>query len=165
MRKSESPGRTLVPDCAITADIPGIWVAPYLSETVGMRMSRGRPLGQVVNDESFYFSSVVSQKEVSRVFSGEVRSADVRVAGQAGSTIRSPRITQIPMEQTALPSAALGLGAGGDVAVSFTDSSGMRAAETFYEVRLELPAKSLAAPVGMVRVTVPGMSIPETETE
>jgi putative peptide zinc metalloprotease protein len=123
----------------LAADVPGIWVAPYVSESVGMWMPRGTQVGQVVNDESFYFSSVVSQKEVSRVFSGEVRSADVRVSGQSGTTVRSPRIMQIPMEQTALPSAALGLGAGGEVAVNFSDTSGVKAAETFYEVRLELP--------------------------
>ncbi len=123
----------------LAADIPGVWVAPNVEQYVGMWVPRGTPIGQIVDDESFYFSSVVSQKEVSRVFSGEVQGAEVKLSGQADNTITPQRSTQIPMEQTSLPSAALGLGAGGEVAVSFTDTTGTRAAESFYEVRLDLP--------------------------
>jgi putative peptide zinc metalloprotease protein len=91
-----------------------------------------------VNDGSFLFSSVVSQRNVSRVFSGEVRSADVRLAGQSERTIPTTGSVQIPMESTALPSAALGMGAGGEVMINPTDPSGVKATEPFYEVRLEL---------------------------
>jgi putative peptide zinc metalloprotease protein len=63
----------------------------------------------------------------------------VRLPGQADRSLKAQRLLQIPMEQTSLPSAALGLGAGGEVAVNFSDTSGTRAAESFYEVRLDLP--------------------------
>jgi putative peptide zinc metalloprotease protein len=122
----------------LRADISGVWVAPNVEESVGMWIMRGTPVGQIVDDGSYYFSSVVSQKEVSRLFSGEIKGAEVRLAGQANRTLAASRLIQIPMEQTSLPSAALGLGAGGEVAVNFSDTSGTRAAESFYEVRLEL---------------------------
>jgi len=129
----------------LTASVPGIWVAPYLSESLGMWMPRGAQIGQVVNDASFYFSAVVSQRDVSRVFSGEIRATEVRISGQAGTTVHPPRLQQIPMEQTALPSAALGLGAGGDVSLSAADTTGIKAAQTFYEVRLDLPHEAPVA--------------------
>jgi putative peptide zinc metalloprotease protein len=129
----------------LRADIPGVWVAPNLEERIGMWVARGTPVGQIVNDDSYYFSSVVSQKEVSRIFSGEVRGAEVRLGGQAERSLTALRLLQIPMEQTELPSAALGLGAGGEVALNFSDTSGTRAAESFYEVRLELPREDPGA--------------------
>jgi putative peptide zinc metalloprotease protein len=138
LRKLRAERDTLL----VSADIPGVWVAPSVNEFVGTWIPRGTPVGQIVDDESFYFSSVVSQREVSRVFSGEIRSAEVRLYGQAERGLRPGSFIRIPMEQTSLPSAALGLGAGGEVAVSVTDTSGTRAAESFYEVRLDLPRET-----------------------
>jgi putative peptide zinc metalloprotease protein len=45
---------------------------------------------------------------------------------------------RVPVEHTELPSVALGYGGGGEVAVDVTDSSGVVAAEPFYEVRLDV---------------------------
>jgi len=95
-------------------------------------------VGEIVDDESFSFSAVVSQRDVSRLFSGEVRAADVRIAGRSEQTIPTVGSIRIPMERTVLPSAALGLGGGGDVATNLMDPSGVRAARPFYEVRLEI---------------------------
>ena len=101
-----------------------------------MWIHRGTPLGQLVNDEAFYFTSVVSQQDISQVFTNEIRSSEVRLAGQAAERIPVLDITKIPVEQTELPSAALGYVAGGEIAIDIEDASGMVAAEPFYEVRL-----------------------------
>ncbi len=122
----------------LTARIPGVWVAPRVNELVDSWIPRGMPVGEIVDDESFSFSAVVSQRDVSRVFSGEVRSADVRIAGRSDRTIPTVGSIRIPMERTALPSAALGLGGGGEVVTNLMDPSGTRAAQSFYEVRLEI---------------------------
>jgi len=122
----------------IKADFTGTWVAPHLEDYVGMWIQRGTPIGQLVNEQAYSFSSVVSQNEVSQIFSGQVRSSEVRLAGQAELTLATSNMIQIPVEQTELPSVALGFGAGGDVAVDVKDSSGVIAAEPFYEVRLDL---------------------------
>jgi putative peptide zinc metalloprotease protein len=92
----------------------------------------------MVNESAFTFSSVVSQREVSRIFSGQVRSAEVRLAGQAGQTLSTGNMIQVPVEQTELPSVALGFGAGGEVAIDVAEGSGAVAAQPFYEVRLDL---------------------------
>jgi putative peptide zinc metalloprotease protein len=66
---------------------------------------------------------------------------------------------RIPVESSTLPSAALGAGAGGEVIVSPADPSGTRAAETFYEVRLQLaeavPAMLFHGQSGRVRFRLP----------
>jgi len=103
-----------------------------------MWIQRGTPLGQLVNEQAYLFSSVVSQQEVSQIFSGQVRSTEVRLSGQTDLTLATSKMIQVPVEQTELPSVALGYGAGGEIAVDVKDSSGVVAAEPFYEVRLDL---------------------------
>jgi putative peptide zinc metalloprotease protein len=103
-----------------------------------MWIQRGTPIGELVNEQAYSFSSVVSQNEVSQIFSGQVQSAEVRLAGQADLNLATGNMIQVPVEQTELPSVALGYGAGGEVAVDVTDSSGVVAAQPFYEVRLDL---------------------------
>jgi putative peptide zinc metalloprotease protein len=122
----------------ITAEFAGTWVAPNLEDYAGMWIQRGTPIGQLVNEETYFFSSVVSQKEISQIFSGQVRSAEVRLAGQAELTLATSNMMRVPVEHTELPSVALGYGGGGEVAVDVTDSSGVVAAEPFYEVRLDV---------------------------
>jgi putative peptide zinc metalloprotease protein len=143
----------------VSAPMEGVWVAPREEELVGAWVRRGTPVGQVVDDRSFYFSSVVSQRNVARVFSGEIRGADVRLTGQSDLTIPVVSTVRIPVESTLLPSAALGVGAGGEILVSPTDPSGTRAAQSFYEVRLQLaeaPAATLFhGQSGRVRFRLP----------
>jgi putative peptide zinc metalloprotease protein len=52
------------------------------------------------------------------------------------------KFTTIPMEQNRLPSSALGFQGGGDIAVVPGDSSGVKTAEPFYEVRAVIGAQS-----------------------
>jgi putative peptide zinc metalloprotease protein len=130
---------------AIRAEFTGTWVAPHLEDYVGMWIQRGTPIGQLVNEQAYSFSSVVSEKEVSQIFSGQVRSAEVRLSGQTDLTLATGSMIQVPVEQTELPSVALGYGAGGEVAVDVKDSSGVIAAEPFYEVRLDIVPDPQAA--------------------
>jgi putative peptide zinc metalloprotease protein len=122
----------------VRAELGGIWVAPGVEDLVGMWIHRGTPIGEIVNDEVFHFTSVVSQRDISEIFSEEIRSSEVRLAGQAEVTLPVSSMKQIPVEQTELPSVALGYVAGGEVAVDVSDSSGMVAAEPFYEVQLDM---------------------------
>ena len=130
----------------ITAPIDGIWVAPTVDELIGVWLRRGTPLGQLVNDDEFFLVSVVSQKDTSWLFSNEILSSSVKLTGQAYETLPVLDYDVIPAEQVSLPSAALGFGAGGGVAIDVTDQSGLAAAEPFYEVRLRV---SSDAPVSL----------------
>jgi putative peptide zinc metalloprotease protein len=125
-------------ELVVIAETEGIWVASNIEDYVGMWVLRGTPLGQLVNDQTFYFASVVSQKDAFRVFSDEIHSSEVKLVGQSEITIPVFDYVMIPAEQTELPSVALGFGAGGELAIDISDTSGTIAAEPFYEVRLEI---------------------------
>ena len=122
----------------LRAEIGGRWSAPQLRDFQGMWIRRGTPLGQLLDDRAFVFTSVVSQQEVSRVFSDAIRSSKVRLAGQAGVDLEVLSMTRVQAELTRLPSISLGFAGGGEVAVDVRESSGAIAAESFYEVRMEV---------------------------
>jgi putative peptide zinc metalloprotease protein len=119
----------------VRAKHDGQWVAPEVDHIAGAWLARGTPLGQVINAKSFYFSAIVSEQDASRLFTPEIRLAQVRLRGQAGITLPVTGQKIIPAEHEVLPSPALGWHGGGEVAVQLTDSSGVRAAEPFFEVR------------------------------
>jgi putative peptide zinc metalloprotease protein len=132
-------------DLIVRAEIPGLYISFNIEDSVGMWARRGTVMGELVDDREFYFTSVISQHDVSQVFSDAIRSSEVRLAGQSNIDLPVTSYTRIPYEQRALPSVALGIRAGGEIPVSPTEAGGTMAAEPFYEVRLGLAAGSPAA--------------------
>ena len=124
-----------VKQLTVLAAHDGKWVAPDLDNVSGAWLSRGTPLGHLIDEREFRFLAVVSQREASRLFANQIRSAEVRLKGQAGSALPVTGQTIIPSERTSLPSPALGWVGGGDVAVELDDASGVRATEPFFELR------------------------------
>jgi putative peptide zinc metalloprotease protein len=118
----------------------GLWIAPDLEHYRGTWVTRGTELGQVVNPSSFRFSAVVSENDASRLFEGNIRSAEVRLNGQAGHVLKVREQRIIQAEQEVLPSAALGWRSGGDVAVSGADQSGVKTREPFFAVQAVVEA-------------------------
>lgn len=131
---------------ALTVRAPhdGQWVAPEVDRLSGAWFPRGTALGQVINSGSFYFSAIVSEKDASRLFTREIRRAEIRLRGQAGITVPVSEQKIIPAEHQVLPSAALGWRGGGEVPVELNDTSGVRAAEPFFELRATLPPDAAA---------------------
>jgi putative peptide zinc metalloprotease protein len=124
----------------VRADRAGRWVAPQLKDQLGAWVGRGRPLGEIVNDDKFDFTITVSQEDASSLFSEQIRGAEIRIRGEADGVVRTDDWRVIPVQRQNLPSPALGYQAGGSVAVDMTDKSGTRAAEPFFEVRASLPS-------------------------
>lgn len=137
----------------------GRWVAPNLSDLKGSWVERGTAVGQLVDGSRFYFSAIVSQNEASRLFSNEIRGAEVRLLGQAATSLPVTERKVIPVDRRNLPSAALGWAGGGAVAVEATDTTGTQAAESFFEVRATVsgvkPAELLHGRGGRIRFDLP----------
>lgn len=113
----------------------GTWVAPGFKDRLGSWIERGAPVGQLVDQSSFYFSAIVSQNDASRLFSREILGAEIKLYGQSGETLEVTSQKVISGEQRNLPSAAVGWAGGGEVAVDMSDQSGTKTAEPFFEVR------------------------------
>ena len=122
-------------DLMVKSEVRGIWVAPDLEDRIGMWVSRGSPLGELINDDRFYFVSVVSQTDVSELFAQGIRKTEVKLVGQANVPMAVTEYATIPMEQTYLPSVALGYAGGGDIAIDTRDAQGVKTSEPYYQVR------------------------------
>ena len=130
----------------VRAPHAGRWIAPELASYRGTSLPRGMELGMLVNPQSYRFSAVVSQEDTSRLFDAKTHRAEVRLHGQAGTPLVVTEQQIIPAEQRRLPSAALGWLAGGEVAVT-QDESGVKARETFFEVRATVQTTSGVVPM------------------
>ena len=125
-------------DLLVKARQPGIWVAPQSNELVGAWVPRGSLLGEIVNEELFRFSAVVSQNEAASLFVEQIGKAEVRLYGQAGTNLEVQDFQIIPFQHDRLPSAALGWYGGGEVPVSVSDETGLQAAEPFFQIYASL---------------------------
>ncbi|MEQ1862685.1 MAG: peptidase M50 [Chthoniobacteraceae bacterium] len=128
----------------LTAPHAGTWVSPQLIDSVGRWFPRGERLGEVVRDDRFRFLAVISQDEAAGLFTDRLR-GEVRLIGEAGAPLGVSEVQVIPAQQDILPSAALGWAAGGEVATSQHDRSGLKTAESFFELRAMIATPAAAA--------------------
>jgi putative peptide zinc metalloprotease protein len=125
----------------IHAEHAGLWHAPDLKSYLGEWIPRGMEIGQTVGAGAFRFSAVVSQEDASQLFERALQGGEVRLHGQADSTLSVKEVSIIPAERRKLPSAALGWQGGGDLSVA-PDESGREASEGFFEARATLAPAS-----------------------
>jgi len=127
-------------DLVVKARQSGIWAAPSAHEMVGTWIPKGTALGEIVDKEAFLFSSAVSQDDAANLFIDKIIKAEVRLHGQAGTNVEVTDYQIIPFQSEKLPSAALGWLAGGEVAVSPQDQTGLKASEPFFLIRASMAA-------------------------
>lgn len=137
----------------------GLWVAPQIHDMSGVWLQRGSVVGMIVQPRQFKFSAVVSQEVASNLFTETISKAEVRLYGQAGENIEVLDLQFIPFEHRQLPSAALGWMGGGEVAVSLSDESGVKATEPFFQIYADLESKPEVTfrhgRAGRIRLTMP----------
>ncbi|MBM3372856.1 MAG: biotin/lipoyl-binding protein, partial [Betaproteobacteria bacterium] len=115
----------------VLAPIEGIWSASELEASRGQWIGRGASMGTVVDDRSWRFVAVLPQVST-HLFEAGVVYSEIRIGGQQEFNVRSASTEIMPFEQGQLPSAALGMAGGGDIAVQSGDSKGLAAAEPFF---------------------------------
>jgi len=117
----------------------GVWVAPGIEEYFGRWLPRGSNLGLLANPASFEFAATVMEEDVNALFAKKIHGANIRLYGDAGEKLPVTQWRIVPGGQHALPSAALGWSAGGEVPVAMDENSqGSKSAEPFFEVIGEL---------------------------
>jgi len=147
----------------VLAPIEGIWSASELEASRGQWIGRGAGLGTVVDDRSWRFVAVLPQVST-HLFEAGVLQTEVRIRGQQEFNLLSVKTEVMPFEQGQLPSPALGMAGGGDIAVQSSDPKGLTAAEPFFRIHAQLPAagagqaqdmRRLHGRLGTMRITLP----------
>jgi putative peptide zinc metalloprotease protein len=127
----------------VRASQDGEWVAPDLHEQLGTWMQRGQAFGEVVDASSFRFVAVMRQEQADILFQNNFRHAELRLNGQADTSLSLPLVSIIPFQSDNLPSTSLGWLGGGDIAVNTQDPSGTKATESFFLLQSEIPGDQL----------------------
>jgi putative peptide zinc metalloprotease protein len=81
---------------------------------------------------------VVPQDRAAELFNNQIQKVEARIYGQADRDLEVRSFQIIPFRQEKLPSAALGWHGGGEIAVSVQDSTGLQAAEPFFQINAHL---------------------------
>lgn len=127
----------------IRAPHRGRWIAPNVHELSEVWLPRGLAVGRIVDESDYYFSAVVTQTKSHYLFEQgaveNLRRPEVRLRGQAGQVVPVRDLKIIPADLQVLPSSALGMLGGGDIAVnSDPRSGGRRTREPVFEVRADI---------------------------
>lgn len=147
----------------LLAPIEGIWSASELDASHGQWIARGGSLGTVVDEREWRFVAVLPQIST-HLFEAGVERTEIRIRGQQEFNLLSSKTEVMPFEQGQLPSPALGMAGGGEIAVQSSDPKGLAAAEPFFRVHAQLPPgesidadalRRLHGRVGTMRITLP----------
>ncbi|MFT6235092.1 MAG: putative peptide zinc metalloprotease protein [Lentimonas sp.] len=103
-------------------------------------IQRGEIVGESIPEGAWRFFAVVSQQDVNLLFEQEMKGVSLRFPGNAGEVLEPSDLQIVPGRQEYLPSPALGWPTGGPVRVRDDDPDGIRAAEPFFLVMLDLDA-------------------------
>lgn len=122
----------------IRAPIEGRLQVPLTADLLGRFVQKGAALGAIYDFSTMHFEAVVAQTEASRLFEQTLPGARVKIVGQPG-TVLTGAVREIkPAEKTTLPSASLGLAAGGNILTNPRDPRGLAARDPYYSVTVQL---------------------------
>ena len=121
----------------LVAGMDGVLSAGDIENYVGKYIKKGDSIGLLLDTNSFDFVAVVSQEDVSRLFSGVTHKTSIRLNGDAFTELSTDSIQVIPTAQDKLPSNALGWHGGGDIETK-TNGYSEQTAEPVYLVRTRL---------------------------
>lgn len=144
----------------VVAPVAGVWSAGELAQARGRWFARGASLGTIVDESGYRFVAILPQV-ATHVFKGEIGQAEVRLAGQDGRNLLLRDASVLPFENGVLPSPALGMAGGGDIAVQASDPNGLMAAEPFFRIHAPFDAVHASevrlshGRLGVMRLTLP----------
>ncbi|MBF0098730.1 MAG: hypothetical protein HQM05_15510 [Magnetococcales bacterium] len=143
----------------VVAPVAGLWSASELDASRGQWLGRGASAGTIVNQDDWRFVAVLPQV-ASHAFADSIQRTEIRLRGQEALNILAQSTVVMPFEQGQLPSRALGMAGGGEIAVSNTDASGLTATESFFRIESVLSVDPLShvrlqhGHVGTMRLTL-----------
>lgn len=120
---------------AVIAPFDGIWMPAQLKNKLGTFFNQSDEVGVLYDLSSLRFSAVVTQEQASNLFDQTLSvHSELRLSGQADTTLNIDQLQLNPFRQTILPSAALGWASGGPVMAQRDGNGNMVSQEPFFEI-------------------------------
>ena len=129
--------RRRVDELTVSAGSDGTFVVAAPENLPGRYVKRGELVGYVMDLGAITVRAVVPQDDIDLV-RYETRAVHVRLAERLGHSVPALMRRVVPGATDSLPTAALGSGGGGKLAVDLRDERGMKALERVFQVDVEL---------------------------
>ena len=137
----------------VKAPLSGVWAVSESEVAVGRWLDRGGVMGQVVDPARWQFVGVLPQVDT-YVFEDQIDQAQIKLIGQEDLILDVSNTQVLQHENAVLPSVALGMAGGGELAIDPTDPNGTKALEPFFRVNADLPDQQAQAMLLHGRVAV-----------
>jgi putative peptide zinc metalloprotease protein len=122
----------------VRSEVSGTFVLPDEQTLHGRYLRQGQLIGYIVSPEHLIVRSVVPQSSIGLV-RRQVEKVEVRLAERLDAVVEASILRETPSGSTDLPSRALGVAGGGEIAVRTSDEAGITAAEKVFQLDLSLP--------------------------
>lgn len=131
----------------IVASADGTFTPNQLQKLQGRYFAQGDLIAHVVDPSELVVRVAVPDASSGRLRGG-VTSASVRLAEALGNQIKASVVNEVPAADHQLPSAALGAGGGGGIAIASSDAQGVTTVDSIFHLQLGLPAQTQIFGVG-----------------
>jgi putative peptide zinc metalloprotease protein len=139
--------RARVAELTVRSAVTGTFVVPVPEDLPGRYLRKGELVGYVVELGRVTVRTVVPQDTIDLVRHRTPR-VDVRLAERLDEVVPGVIRREVPGGSERLPTAALGIEGGGQVAINPRDQRGVTAVQKVFQVDIELPARSRFLNVG-----------------
>lgn len=128
----------------IKSPMDGIFLLPEAENLYGKYFMRGAQLGYVVDFKKVTAMIVVTQKDIDRVRTG-TKSVEAKLAGDLKETYPAYVRREIPAASTDLPSLALSIEGGGELALDPKEREKLKAFEKLFHFEIIIKSPRLSA--------------------
>jgi putative peptide zinc metalloprotease protein len=139
--------RRRVDELTVSAGSDGTFVVAVPEDLPGRYVKRGELVGYVMDLGAITVRAVVPQDDIDLV-RYETRAVHVRLAERLDDSVPALMRRVVPGATDSLPTAALGSGGGGKLAVDLRDERGMKALERVFQVDVDLQQSARHVNVG-----------------
>ena len=131
----------------VRSETDGVFYPVDPHELSGKLLRQGDVIGYVLRPDEPLVRAVVDQDAVGLLRSHRT-SADVMLADHLGKRVVARIVREVPAGSRDLPSMALGVAGGGDIAVDMSDQGGTTAVDGVFQLELSLPPNTPVAGIG-----------------
>jgi putative peptide zinc metalloprotease protein len=124
-------------ELTIKTSIAGRLIAPDIENFIGRFLDRGTEVATVATLDQLQVKAALMQSDVELVKNGA--ESEIRLAGRPNLALHGAGVRVLPAARERLPSAVLGHGGGGDIAVDPKDERGDKPVVKQFEIRIQLP--------------------------
>ena len=139
--------RTRIAGLTVRSESDGVFYPVDPHELRGKLLRQGDVIGYLLRPDEPLVRAVVDQDAVGLLRSHRTR-ADVMLADHLGEPVPAHIVREVPAGSRDLPSMALGVAGGGEIAVDMSDQAGTTAVEGVFQLELSLPPSTPVVGIG-----------------